>query len=149
MNKKLARRISATAVFALVAFVGACTVVEGPPPHRPGPGFPPPGERFCTREYAPVCAERGRDRETFSNACEARRAGFRIVRDGECRRPGGPGPVFPPPRPGPGPRPGEVACTMQYDPVCARRGGSVRTFGNACSANAEGYRVMSRGECRR
>jgi len=38
---------------------------------------------------------------------------------------------------------------MQYDPVCARRGGSVRTFGNACSANAEGYRVMSRGECRR
>jgi len=146
MTKNLMRRMPAVAAFAVAAFVGACTVVEGPPPPGPGPGFPPPGERFCTREYAPVCAQRRGDRETFSNACEARRAGYRIIRDGECR-----GSAWPGPGPGPGyppPRPGNVACTMQYDPVCARRGRDVRTFGNACSADAEGYRVMSRGECR-
>ncbi len=52
------------------------------------------------------------------------------------------------PRPLP-PRPGPVMCTQEYDPVCARDGGDVRTFGNACSARAEGYRIISRGECRR
>lgn len=47
-----------------------------------GPG-PRPG--FCTREYRPVCGVRGGDRATYSNACEARRAGARIVAQGPCR----------------------------------------------------------------
>ena len=138
-------------MIGLAALLSGC-VVEGPPPRPgPGPGYPPPGDRFCTREYAPVCAVRGGDRETFSNACEARNAGYRVIRDGQCRRgpggPGGPGPGYPPPGPPPGP--GGMACTMQYDPVCARRGPNVRTFGNACEAGRSGYQVMSRGECRR
>lgn len=52
------------------------------------------------------------------------------------------------PRPLP-PRPGPVMCTQQYDPVCARRGGDQRTFGNACEARASGYRITRPGECRR
>ncbi|MEK1931642.1 MAG: Kazal-type serine protease inhibitor domain-containing protein [Pararhizobium sp.] len=39
-------------------------------------------------------------------------------------------------------------CTMEYDPVCARRGDNSRTFANACQARAEGYRIIGRGECR-
>lgn len=46
-------------------------------------------------------------------------------------------------------RPGPVLCTQDYDPVCARSRGNVRTFGNACAARAEGYRIINRGECRR
>ncbi len=38
-------------------------------------------------------------------------------------------------------------CTMEYNPVCARRGGQRRTFGNACTARAAGFRVVRPGEC--
>jgi hypothetical protein len=40
-------------------------------------------------------------------------------------------------------------CTQQYDPVCGQDGRDVRTFGNACEARAEGYRIIHGGECRR
>lgn len=54
-----------------------------------------------------------------------------------------------PDRPRP-PRPDRPQmCTMEYDPVCARRGERQRTFSNACMARAEGYRPMYPGECRR
>lgn len=56
----------------------------------------------------------------------------------------GPRPM--PPRPGPGSDP--MMCTQQYEPVCAERGGRQRTFGNACVAQSEGYRVVRGGECR-
>lgn len=52
----------------------------------------------------------------------------------------------PPPLP---PSPGPIICTQQYDPVCARDGSHVRTFGNACEARASGYRILYGGECRR
>ena len=69
------------ALLFLSALLAACTVVvdEGPGP-RPRPPRPEP--QFCTREYEPVCARRGGDRQTFANACLADRAGYRIVRDG-------------------------------------------------------------------
>jgi hypothetical protein len=55
----------------------------GRPDPRPDEG------RACTREYAPVCGSRGRDRQTFANACEARSSGFDLIGRGECqiRRP--------------------------------------------------------------
>ena len=106
--------------------LSACTVVVDEP--GPGPGF-------CTREYDPVCARRQGERRTFSNACLADRAGFQIIRRGECRREGGGG--------GDEPR----FCTREYRPVCARRDGRFRTFGNACEADAAGWRVVSNGEC--
>ncbi len=63
----------------------------GPRPPRPRPPHeePMPPQRpggICTREYRPVCGERGREMRTFSNSCEAGNAGFRIVGQGECRR---------------------------------------------------------------
>ncbi|MBZ9763861.1 peptidase [Mesorhizobium sp. CA8] len=51
------------------------------------------------------------------------------------------------PRPRP-PRPHPQFCTMQYQPVCARRGGDRQTFANACLAEREGYRIMREGACR-
>ncbi|GAA5541232.1 MULTISPECIES: Kazal-type serine protease inhibitor family protein [Brucella/Ochrobactrum group] len=54
-----------------------------------GPARPPqhgvrPGMGACTREYAPVCARRGSERRSFSNRCEAERAGFRVTGGGRC-----------------------------------------------------------------
>ncbi|MDI7860886.1 hypothetical protein MRS76_02860 [Rhizobiaceae bacterium n13] len=124
----------------LLPVLSACTVDVAPAPTYPGPR--PPGPPICTMEYAPVCGQRGGYVRTFSNACQARADGFQIIDRGECRRepvrPSPPPPVRPP-----------QACTMEYDPVCGQLGSQMRTFGNACQARADGYRVVGRGECRR
>ncbi|MBZ9699403.1 MULTISPECIES: Kazal-type serine protease inhibitor family protein [unclassified Mesorhizobium] len=120
-------------VLFLSAVLAACTVVvdDGPGP-RPRP--PRPGPQFCTKQYEPVCARRGDDRQTFANACLADRAGYGIVRDGPCRDGGEGG--------------GEQTfCTREYAPVCARRGGELRTFPNACEARAADYRIVGGGRC--
>jgi hypothetical protein len=63
-------------------------------PDRPDrPGRPEGQERperpaeggFCTREFAPVCGERGGQTQTFPNACEAGNGGFSVIAQGECR----------------------------------------------------------------
>ncbi|CCV08797.1 Protease inhibitor Kazal-type (fragment) [Mesorhizobium metallidurans STM 2683] len=120
------------AVLLLSAVLAACTVVVDE-----GPGYRPPrpGPQFCTKQYDPVCARRGGDRQTFANTCLAERAGYRIIRDGQCRDGGGGG--------------GEeqTFCTREYAPVCARRRGELRTFPNACEARAADYRVVDNGPC--
>ncbi|TPO07033.1 Kazal-type serine protease inhibitor domain-containing protein [Mesorhizobium sp. B1-1-5] len=45
-------------------------------------------------------------------------------------------------------RPHPQLCTMQYQPVCARRDGDRQTFANACLAEREGYRIVRDGPCR-
>lgn len=124
-------------VLGTLALAGCVTVVD----NRPPPGHHRPDRpQVCTREYQPVCATRGRDRQTFPNACEARGAGYRIDHSGTCRgRPDRPPPVRPD-------RP--QACTMEYMPVCGRVGGSLQTFGNSCTARAAGAEIVGRGECR-
>ncbi|TCU25390.1 Kazal-type serine protease inhibitor-like protein [Rhizobium azibense] len=60
----------------------------GRPPRPDRPNRPDRPERpggICTREYAPVCGQRGRQTQTFPNSCEAGNAGFRIISGGECR----------------------------------------------------------------
>src|SRR3954469_11167940 len=122
----LAVRVAAFA-FAAVTLLSACTVVVEEP--RPGP---PPGPRpgFCTREYDPVCARRGGDRQTFNNSCLAEEAGYRITRPGECRGDGGGGVAI------------DRACPKNLDPVCARRGNDTRTFANSCRADEAGFRII-------
>jgi hypothetical protein len=117
-----------------LAILASCTVVVDEP--RPVP-IPDEGP-YCTREYDPVCARRGGERRTFSNACRAESAGFRVIRRGECRREGD-GDF------GGGPR----GCTREYDPVCAQRGNSRRTFSNSCLADRAGYRIIHGNECKR
>ncbi|PZO79706.1 MAG: peptidase [Mesorhizobium amorphae] len=129
----LHRRLAGpTSLAALIFALSACTVVV----EEPGPIPIDPGPRICTREYAPVCATRGGDRQTFSNPCLADQAGYRIVDRGECRRR--------PPRP---PVEEPRFCTREYAPVCGRRGSDIRTFGNACEARASDYRIIDRGPC--
>lgn len=133
--------LSKCAGVVLVALMtlSGCVVVEEPGPIYPPPGPPGPGPIVCPQIYAPVCGERGGNFETFPNQCTANARGFRVVYDGECRR--GP-PPFPP-----GPPSGPQFCTREYNPVCARRGPVVRTFGNACSARAEGFQIIHGGQC--
>ncbi len=57
-----------------------------PPPPRPEPPRPERPGGICTREYRPVCGQRGPQLRTFPNACEASNSGFRIVAQGQCRR---------------------------------------------------------------
>jgi hypothetical protein len=121
------------AILLLSAVLAACTAVVV----DEGPGYPPPrpGPQFCTKQYDPVCARRGGDRQTFANACLAERAGYRIIRDGQCRDGGGGGGEEP------------TFCTREYAPVCARRRGELRTFPNACEARAADYRIVDDGPC--
>ena len=139
-------------------------------PDEPRPPRPPRPERpqACPMIYAPVCARRGNDRQTFDSACHADAAGYDVIRNGECGGgqmqppgqpgtiPGGPGAV--PGGPGassPGGQPGasgpgdggQTVCTQEYAPVCGVVGGSQRTFSNECVARAEGARRIRPGEC--
>lgn len=124
--------VQGAAVVALSALLGACTVVvDDGPDYRP----PRPGPAYCTAEYVPVCARRGRDRQSFANSCLARREGYRVVSEGLCRG-------------GSGRDDGErTFCTREYAPVCASRRGNVRTFPNACEARAAHWRVVGNGPC--
>ncbi|RWC41085.1 MAG: peptidase [Mesorhizobium sp.] len=127
------------AILLLSAILAACTVVvddDGPGPH---PRPPRPEPQYCSKQYEPVCARRGGDRQTFANACLADRAGYRIVRDGPCRDGGDGG--------GGGGGEEQTFCTREYAPVCARRHGEMRTFPNACEARASDYRVVDDGPC--
>lgn len=128
-----ASRIALAAL--LPVMLASCTVVveEGPRPM-------PPGAQFCTREYDPVCAARGNDRQTFANACMAEVSGYRVIRGGECRGGGWDGGGWN----GDG---NQRFCTREYRPVCARRGPVLRTFPNACEADSAGYEVVDRGPC--
>jgi hypothetical protein len=142
MNQRKKLFGAAGAVVLLSAGVlAACTaVVVEERPLPPRPDRPP---QFCTQQYDPVCARRGGDRRTFGNACEAERAGYFITYPGECR---GDGPGWGGPGPGRPDRP--QFCTREYAPVCAvSRGGSRQTFGNACEADAAGYRIIYDGRC--
>ena len=126
----------------------------------------PDERRACTREYAPVCATRGDDRQTFANACEARASGYDIIGRNECRR-------VPADRNRSGWREADRdgrgkpradrsdrnrgdrvsddrtprVCTSEYNPVCAQQGRDRRTFGNACAAEVAGFSVVRPGEC--
>lgn len=171
-------RLTGSIVLLLAAgTLAACSVEvdEGPGGYNPRP------PQFCTREYAPVCGERGRDRQTFANACEARSSGYGIIGRGECqfRRPdrdqtgwqdedrdgwNNDGRDRDRDRNrndrdrrererdrndrGDRERPRDQrACTMDYNPVCGRRGPDFKEFGNACSAEAAGFTVYRRGQC--
>ncbi len=78
--------LSAIGLAALLTLAGCLETM--PHPDRPGRPRPPRPEKpmACTREYMPVCAVRGRQRQTFGNACMAKAEGFRVVSPRACER---------------------------------------------------------------
>lgn len=137
---------TATVASLLSLMLASCVVVEEGPGPGPRPPRPEPGPQFCTREYDPVCARRGNDRQTFGNSCMADAAGYRVIRRGECRSDGGwngGGGGWN----GGGGGGEQQFCTREYRPVCGQRGGSLRTFPNACEADSAGFRVVDNGPC--
>src|SRR6185295_12323511 len=114
-------------ILGLLGTATACTVAVE---QRPAPGRP----QACTFEYAPVCARRGSQQRSFTNACLARSSGFQVVHRGQCRAAVGPISSRPP-----------IACTREFAPVCARSGNLSLTFDNACLARARGFRPIHPG----
>jgi hypothetical protein len=92
--------------------------------------------RVCTQQYEPVCGRRGTSYRTFGNACEAQVSGYFVESKGRCEF-----------RRGSDRREQRRFCTREYDPVCALGRRGERTFGNACQANAAGYRIIHGGRC--
>ncbi|MBO6717853.1 MAG: hypothetical protein JJ913_07855 [Rhizobiaceae bacterium] len=91
--------------------------------------------RVCTQQYDPVCGRKGTSYRTFGNSCEAQVSGYFVDHKGVCefdRSQDRDPPVF---------------CTREYKPVCATGGQGRKTFGNACEAQAAGYRIVHSGEC--
>lgn len=126
-----ANALQAAAALLLSGLLGACTVVvDDGPDYRPRPDRP----GACTMEYVPVCGQRGRDRQSFANACMADRQGYRVVHRGTCRSESDDDR-------------GQGFCTREYAPVCARRRGAFRTFPNACEARAADWRIVGNGPC--
>lgn len=57
---------------------GECGSISTPPP-------PPTPPQVCPTIYQPVCAQKGFQRQTFGNACEASRNNFSLIYQGPCR----------------------------------------------------------------
>jgi len=123
--------LQGAAAVLLCGLLGCTVVVDDGPHHRPRPDRP----GACTMEYVPVCGQRGRDRQSFANACMADRQGYRVVHPGTCRGGSGDGDR------------GQNFCTREYAPVCARRRGDFRTFPNACEARAADWRIVGDSPC--
>lgn len=115
---------------------------------------------ICTKQYAPVCAISGNVAKTYGNACMAGCAKAKICAKGACQ----PCPVYRLAKPRPGctyiwtwqgccRKPRLVCksgcfCTKIYKPVCARKGSSIKTYGNACEARCARASVCAQGPCR-
>ena len=145
----------ANAAGADVAFKGECGDKEGKPQEQ----APTPG--VCTKEYMPVCGVKEHIEpcltmpcpkptyKTFGNSCTAKADGVEIFTEGECGDKEG-GIVL---------ELTHLACSAQYDPVCAKDETGVvcvttpcpthsyRNFGNACGAGVAMAEVVFPGEC--
>jgi len=135
-----------------------------------GPDAAAQQREACRQYIGSVCVSVAGRRQTFANACTARRMGGVIVHRGPCLRrtrsfATGPGPRAPGPR-APGPRAKRRAGTgvgpyrgegrrrgLQTDcainrPVCARWKGGFRQFDTPCAARLAGAKKYRLGLCR-
>ena len=130
------QQLTFLALFSLCILSGFQCTNKTTPPTPPdnvdiscvNPAKADPG-RACPEIYRPVCGCNGK---TYSNACEAERAGVILFTDGKC------GDCIDPTKISRGP------CTKEYAPVC---GCNEITYGNACEAKRAGVKKWTPGKC--
>jgi hypothetical protein len=86
---------------------------------------------ICSDIFMPVCAVKHGARQTYPNACNARRVRARILRAGACVAPSG------------------DICFELFMPVCAINPHTHKpqTYGNLCQAEVADATVVSEGAC--
>ena len=90
---------------------------------------------FCTAQWAPVCALKDGVEKTYSNVGCAKADDAEVVREGQCGDPT------------PKPTKTPIFCAEVYQPVCAVKDGTTKTYSSACFAKADGATVTAAGEC--
>jgi len=98
---------------------------------------PAPGAAagFCTAQWAPVCALKDGAQKTYSNVGCAKADDAEVVREGPCGDPK-PKPTKPP-----------IFCADVYQPVCALKDGTQKTYSSDCFAKADDAKIVADGEC--
>ncbi|MCX6180466.1 MAG: Kazal-type serine protease inhibitor family protein [Bacteroidetes bacterium] len=121
---------------ATVYSKGACKIIE-PPVINECHGTPWPDNTSCIALYEPVC---GCDGRSYSNSCEAARAGILHYTDGKC------GGIIDPTADciDQSKINLDAICPAYEAPVC---GCNFVTYGNSCEAEAAGVKFYSPGPC--
>ena len=90
---------------------------------------------FCTAEWAPVCAVKDGVQKTYSNVGCAKADSAEVVSEGQCSE-AAPQPANTP-----------IFCAEVYQPVCAVKDGTTKTYSSDCFAKADDAKVVADGEC--
>ena len=98
----------------------------------PAPGL---AAGFCTAQWAPVCGLKDGVEKTYSNVGCAKADDAEVVREGQCGDPT------------PKPTKTPIFCAEVYQPVCAVKDETTKTYSSDCFAKADDAKVVADGEC--
>lgn len=93
----------------------------------PEPENEPNKPVFCSDTFEPVCGHIANEEKSFTNRCEAEKAGALMITDGLCSP--------------------EESCPKTYDPVCGMIENNPTDFNNLCLAETAGATNIEPHRC--